>query len=458
MDISTSNRSSQACARGLRRFSINTWLLPLFIALAGCSSAHYTVNHAREAEASERRYSINRLDTGDNSDSLLVMLSFSGGGYRAAALSYGVLAALAETRVRWDGKDKRLLDEVDLIASASGGSLTAAYYGLYRDRIFDRFETEVLAADLQSKVIARSLSPYGLWRQSSLRFGRGDLLQEVLDEHVFQGKTFADLPRQRPMLFINATEMKTGERFEFTQDQFDLLCSDLGKFPLSRAVAASMAAPLVFSPITLWNHSQSCPLSQKPLPLHSGVHAQKFVHLLDGGLHDNTGIKTALEIAEARGSIVGMAKAANMQGIRKRVFIIVNAQTVPELPEDSSPNTPGLYRQLKAFIDIPIDLHSSGSVQALYSTISHWKNELRSYSTEEIGGTYERDVDFYVVEINLRAADKASGLSRLQDIGVTLQLDPGDIELLKSFGKVQLEKSAEWQRLMRDIGPGTEGR
>lgn len=79
-----------------------------------------------------------------------------------------------------------------------------------------------------------------------------------------------------------------------------------------------------------------------------------------------------------------------------------------------------------------------------------------SYSTEEIDGTYERDVDFYVIEINLRAADKSSGLSRLQDIGVTLQLDPGDIALLKSFGRIQLEKSAEWQRLMRDIGTASK--
>lgn len=444
--------------RALQRFSIKTWLLPFLFALSGCSTEHYTINHAHDPVPSEARYAINKLDTGDNSDSLLVMLSFSGGGYRAAALSYGVLSALSETRVHWAGKEKRLLDEVDLIASASGGSLTAAYYGLYRDQIFDRFESDVLAADLQSKVIARSLSPYGLWRQSSLRFGRGDLLQEVLDERVFKGRTFADLPRVRPMLFINATEMKTGERFEFTQDQFDLLCSDLGSFPLSRAVASSMAAPLVFSPITLWNHSDTCPLKQKPLPLHSGVHTQKFVHLLDGGLHDNTGIKTALEIAEARGSIVGMAKAANMRGIKKRVFIIVNAQTVPELPEDSSPNTPGLYRQLKAFIDIPIDLHSNGSVQALYSTISRWKSEIRGYSAEEIDGTYDKDVDFYVIEINLRAADKSSGLNRLQDIGVTLQLEPADIHLLKSFGRMQLEKSAEWQRLMLDIGAAPERR
>jgi NTE family protein len=55
-------------------------------------------------------------------------------------------------------------------------------------------------------------------------------------------------------VFINATDIRYGERFEFSQDQFDPLCSDLEPFPLSRAVAASMAVPLLFSPVTLWNH------------------------------------------------------------------------------------------------------------------------------------------------------------------------------------------------------------
>lgn len=426
------------------------------VLLAGCSSEHYFINRASSEDSSFPRYSIDKLDVGDNSDSLLVMLSFSGGGYRAAALSYGVLAALAETRIVWEGKEKRLLDEVDLIASASGGSLTAAYYGLYRDKIFLNFESDVLAADLQSSVIAKVMSPHGLWRQSSLRFGRGDLLQEVLDEKVFHGSTFSDLPRRRPMLFINATEMKFGERFEFTQDQFDLLCSDLGEFPLSRAVAASMAAPLLFSPITLWNQSASCSRRDQPLPLQSGVGSQKYIHLLDGGLHDNTGIKTALEIAEARGGIVGMAKAAKMLGIKKRVFIIVNAQTVPELPEDASPNTPGIYRQAKALIDIPIDLHSHGSVQALYSTISRWKAEVRGYSSEQLGGTYYRDVDFYVIEINLRAADKTSEWNSLQDIGVTLQLRPSEIQSLKSFARAQLLQAPEWRRLLGEIGKSAD--
>jgi NTE family protein len=65
---------------------------------------------------------------------------FSGGGTRASALAYGVLKELAATTVTIDGVQVRLLDEVDMISSVSGGSFTAAYYGLYGEKIFDDFE------------------------------------------------------------------------------------------------------------------------------------------------------------------------------------------------------------------------------------------------------------------------------------------------------------------------------
>ena len=61
----------------------------------------------------------------------MLILAFSGGGTRAAAFAYGVLEELAATPVVLGGRPRRLLDEVDLISAVSGGSFTAAYYGLY---------------------------------------------------------------------------------------------------------------------------------------------------------------------------------------------------------------------------------------------------------------------------------------------------------------------------------------
>src|SRR5215470_2396439 len=51
-----------------------------------------------------------------------VLLSFSGGGMRAAAFADGVLHALAETRVGGGPNAVALASDVDVISSVSGGS------------------------------------------------------------------------------------------------------------------------------------------------------------------------------------------------------------------------------------------------------------------------------------------------------------------------------------------------
>src|SRR4029450_11274785 len=76
-------------------------------------------------------------------------------------------------------------------------------------------------------------------------------------DEVFHGATFATLlehARGRPYVLLNATDMTAGARFEFTQDQFDLLCSDLARVPVARGVAASSAFPILLSPMTLHNY------------------------------------------------------------------------------------------------------------------------------------------------------------------------------------------------------------
>ena len=67
---------------------------------------------------------------GQRSSEMGLAVAFSGGGTRAAAFSYGVLEKLRDTWLVINGEETRLLDEIDVISSVSGGSFTAAYYGL----------------------------------------------------------------------------------------------------------------------------------------------------------------------------------------------------------------------------------------------------------------------------------------------------------------------------------------
>ena len=64
--------------------------------------------------------------------------------------------------------------------------------------------------------------------------------------------------RKGPLILINATDTTYGTRLGFTQDAFDFICSDLSRFPVARAVAASSAVPMALTPITVRNYAGTC--------------------------------------------------------------------------------------------------------------------------------------------------------------------------------------------------------
>ena len=172
------------------RFSVFGSSLQIVVALMGlCATlsctAQYPLNPKLESALRPNPLQ-SKLTSQDKSDELFLLLAFSGGGTRAAALSYGILEALdrveipAQREIQGaDGKPARhtLLDEVDLVSGVSGGSFTAAYYGLHGRDAFRDYREKVLLQDIQGALIWSLANPVNWVRLSSPRFGRSDLAQ-----------------------------------------------------------------------------------------------------------------------------------------------------------------------------------------------------------------------------------------------------------------------------------------
>jgi hypothetical protein len=145
---------------GLIRLALAA-ILPA-IALGGCATVA-PVNARGDRVRAEAGYRIAKFMVRDrgpaNNPDALVLLAFSGGGTRAAALSYGVLEELRRTPIMVKGHQHSLLDEVDLIAGVSGGSFTALAYALYGERLFHEYQQRFLKRDVQGELIRRILVP-----------------------------------------------------------------------------------------------------------------------------------------------------------------------------------------------------------------------------------------------------------------------------------------------------------
>lgn len=91
----------------LFRLTVLAALIPWMTA---CSSYSQIKNTPLAETPSAQAYSIQALSQRARSNDTEIMLAFSGGGTRAAALSYGVLEALRDTVFESDGKVSSLLD------------------------------------------------------------------------------------------------------------------------------------------------------------------------------------------------------------------------------------------------------------------------------------------------------------------------------------------------------------
>ena len=256
----------------------NFTVLVIVLFLQGCVSAPKNKSISDIGNTSGYHFaSEERKSQGEH----IVALSFSGGGTRAAALSYGVLQELRDTQIDSMDARIRLLDEVDTISSVSGGSFTAAYYGLFGDDIFKNYESEFLNQSIEGILIRKLLNPFYWGRGLFSGFNRTEMAVEYYDTNIFRGKTFADIPLdKRPFIEINATDLSTGGPFSFTQGMFNAICSDVDNLSVARAVTASSAVPIAFPSVVLKNYAGTCNNEQS-----SFVQSIKDKQTLSEGAH-----------------------------------------------------------------------------------------------------------------------------------------------------------------------------
>jgi NTE family protein len=410
----------------------------------------------------------------ENSDKLFLILSFSGGGTRAAAFSYGVLEELRATEINFDGKKRRLVDEVDVISSVSGGSFTAAYYGLYGDRIFEDYESRFLKKDIQGALLVDMfLNPINWFRLSSPFFDRSDLAAEYYDKNVFDGKTFGDmLKRKGPMILINATDMSMGTRFTFHQTPFNAICSDLSAFRVARACAASSAVPGVLTPITLNNYAGSCGYVLPPqfdqltpnfrlremkdnIRIVLDPKKKSYFHLIDGGVADNLGLRAVEEVIDSIGNAWTTMKLSGKENVHKVVFIVVNAETKLDSTWDKFAYVPDLAGMLNNYSSISIIRYNRETIALLLESSERWTREVQQgrcppgqISTEQ--GSCG-DIKFYMIEVSFRELkDTAEGLY-LSGLPTSFRLSARDVDRLKNASHSILKESGEFQRLLQDL-------
>jgi NTE family protein len=417
----------------------------------------------------------------------LVMLAFSGGGTRAAAFSYGVLEFLRRTEVAApDGRTLRLLDSVDVITGVSGGSFTALAYGLYGDKLFTDYEQRFLKRDVQGEIISRVMSPSNWGTLAGEGTGRSEVAAQLYDEILFNGATFGDLGRAKgPLILASATDISTGSRFVFNQRVFDVICSDLDAVPLSRAAAASSAVPVVLSPVTFNNYGGTCnsttpawlvpflDTDNPPRPAARAIRSLKaeqdfrdsarrpFLHLVDGGVSDNVGMRAALDGLQVIEALHAAGMPSPSDGRRRIIVIVVNSLSSPSTDWDKSESPPGTVDVLLKAAGTPIDAFSFEAVELLRDTAARWQT-LRlirdsaamaaNKDTAVAAALRVPDPEIFAIDVSFPALKDAAERDFLNQLPTTFVLTDEAVDRLRAAAGTIIMDSPEFQRLLKDLG------
>ena len=453
-------------------------LLLALVCLSGCATK-FENEPLTKAEANEERRS---LDVA-HSDRPVILMSFSGGGVRATALSWAVLSDLATFDYKSKGETRSLIDDVSMVSSASGGSVTAAYFGLYGPQGLPSLESDFLARDNMGALLSDAANPFTWFDLKAIGSSRSTLVAEMFDDRLFHNKTFAELNKPgKPFVVLNATDMVSGEIFPFTPGRFDDICSDFDKLPVSIGVASSAAVPVALSPLAFKNYSvthcqgRTTPQwiktqLEEPYAAYSNIERYKraryandlrrgpdpfrdiqYLYLVDGGLADNLGLHSIHEAVTSSNGMGELLYHINEGNIRKLVVIVVNSRSDAPNPIYESPDRPGVFGMIGSVASVPIDSTTSGTNAQMESLLAEIK---AAASVHENDAKFE-GMKVYGIQIDFDQLPSSTEAERtLRDkakaIPTSWTMSEENRNIIKEVGPELLRNHPCFQHLLMDM-------
>jgi predicted acylesterase/phospholipase RssA len=290
-----------------------------------------------------------------------IALAISGGGTRSAVFAAGIMEQLAhlENPAR---PGTSVMEDVDAISAVSGGSLAAAYYTLYKpanlrnpeetSAFFQRFKSH-MTVDIADRSWVHYLShPWEATMKYYTRYRFVQTLANTMDQYLYRGANFGHINEREmcgesPALIIQAASLDNGKKFLFTNLNvqnnftvdpraihgspplemlsqvaaspiygafgFDSINSDISSFRLASAVAASSAYPILPGQSALINYCTN-----------------GYVHLADGGVNDNFGIDSLIQLQ--------LNRTARSGHPRHLVILSIDATSLLEDRHSGDPN------------------------------------------------------------------------------------------------------------------------
>jgi NTE family protein len=434
-----------------------------------------------------------------SADHPFVVLAFSGGGSRAAALAAGVTARLDRVTYPTPSGPRRLSQDIAVVSSVSGGSVYATYLAINGPSAAqaEAFQKKIQNFDGIGYLAGKALNPLTWINLQLENKTRIDVLQEMLTDLLGTNATLATLNRpNQPIFLLNASDLVSGEVFTFDPPTLDDLCMNYDQTPLTLATTASAAFPIAFTPVLLQNHSYvdmaGCPnrqiapgdwrtqLKDPRGPygnlesfrlaryrdslrggryFNSGMNDPRpfrrpqYVRLVDGGVVDNLGLTAIRRALSTTGSPADLTPIIAQRRLKQLVVIVVNARSDAVSPLNTSPEYITIPTFASSVAGTLVDSASAGSASTFRGFILNLLSDRQRLLKDRIAGAefevYPIDIDFD--QLPNSTTQEQTRLDAVKSIGTSWTLNPPDVPLLDSVAGELLWRHPCFIKLVADL-------
>jgi NTE family protein len=182
-----------------------------------------------------------------------------------------------------------------------------------------------------------------------------------------------------------------------------------------------------------------------------------YIHLVDGGVSDNLGMRALLEVLE---SAEAGRRLRYLEGVKRIVVLVVNSLSQPAVDWDKSERPPSDVAILIKAAGVPIDRYSYEAVELLKDLIARWQTAraIRASSAFVGGGnpvlaraSDVPDIDVFPIDVSFAADPDAGERAYLNDLPTSFVLPPEAVDRLRASASRILWASPDFQRLMTTL-------
>ena len=186
-----------------------------------------------------------------------------------------------------------------------------------------------------------------------------------------------------------------------------------------------------------------------------------FLHLVDGGVSDNVGMRTVLDALQIIEALHEAGQKSPLDGRRRIIVFVVNSLSSPPTDWDLSEDPPGTIDVLLKASGTPIDAFSFEAVELLRDTAARWQTLRRVRDSAAMAANKDPavaaalrvpDAEIFAIDVSFPMLKDKAELAYLNQQPTSFVLPDEAVDRLRAAAGTIIMDSPEFQRLLKDLG------